>query len=58
VGQLEIGAQGGQVVILVTVRTGADEAEVLRLPLTADEARELVNGIGEAVLFLARAGTP
>jgi hypothetical protein len=56
VAQIEVGVQARQVVLLITVPGSGGEAYLTRVPLTPDEARDLVNGIGEAVKFLAGTG--
>jgi hypothetical protein len=52
--QIEVGAQGGRIVLKVPVADpGGETASVVTMPLTADEARDMVNGLGEAIKFLS-----
>jgi hypothetical protein len=57
VARVEIGVQDRQVVLMITVPSGDGEAYLTRVPLAPDEAREVVNGIGEAVKFLCEGET-
>jgi hypothetical protein len=52
--RIEVGAQDGQVVIFITVGDAADPgtAQVARVPLSPDEARYLVNWVGEALVHI------
>jgi hypothetical protein len=55
--QLEVGVEGRQVVLLVTVPDpGGVTADQTRVPLSADEARDLCNGLGEAIRCVASGG--
>jgi hypothetical protein len=52
---IEVGVEGRRILLLITV-PDADhpgEAYLTRVPLSADEAREVVNGLGEAIRFVA-----
>jgi hypothetical protein len=42
----------GRVVLSVTVPCGDGSADRVTVPLTGDEAREVVNGLGEAIRYL------
>ena len=49
----EIAVHGGYVVLLIS---DEDDGAALQIAMTADECREYVNGLGEAILRLTRVG--
>jgi len=53
--RIEVGVEGRQVVMLITVLAGDGDAYLTRVPLSADEARDLVNGLGESIRHVASA---
>jgi hypothetical protein len=49
----EIAVHGGYVVLLIS---SPDDDAVVEIVMTADECRQYVNGLGEAILRLTRVG--
>ena len=49
----EIAVCAGHVVLLIS---SPDDGTVVEIVMTADECREYANGLGEAILRLARVG--
>jgi hypothetical protein len=48
----EIAVCGGRVVLVCT----SDDGDVLEIVMSADEARQFSNGLGEAILRVSKAG--
>jgi hypothetical protein len=49
----EIAVHGGYVVLLIS---SPDDGTTVTISMTADECRQYVNGLGEAILRLTRVG--
>lgn len=55
--RVEVAASGGRVLLVITGRPSTDgAADSVTVSMTADEARELSNGLGEMIQAVSRSG--